>query len=229
MRNDPLSPYDQKRPLDVAGHVARANGKELPQPTAIQTALDWSPDGSAVVTEIDANRVARRRVQTRELLRSDARRTAEYLATRGTTPIEALHDLVKLGWRRAVRDLAKELGIPKERAMAIWQRAAEALLPYTAARFETLELGPQAAGGVALGHFLAARAMSEALASERAGPAGGPAEGAATRALRGPSRAEDTLDGSRTLDLALQDNDIGANGSGDTAPIRNVLPPKGVD
>jgi hypothetical protein len=218
MQNDPLTPYDQNRPLDVAGRIARAQGTERPQPTAIQTGLDWTADGQAVVTETDANRVARKRVQQRELLRSDARRTAEYLATRGTTPIEAVHDLVKLGWRRAVRELARELKIPPERAMAIWQRAAEALLPYTAARFETLELGANAAGGLALGHFLAARAMSEALAADRDSPRAAAA-----------SRVGHTLDHGATLDLALPDNDVAADVSDETDRIRAALPPKGAD
>jgi len=215
MQNDPPTPYEQNRPLAVARHIARAQGTEKPQPTAIQTGLDWTADGQAVVTETDANRVARKRVQQRELMRSDARRTAEYLATRGTTPIEAVHDLVRMGWRRAVRDLVRELKIPPERAMAIWQRAAEALLPYTAARFETLELGPNAAGGLALGHFLAARAMSDALAVDRDSPR--------------QSRVRDTLDGSVTSDLALPFNAVSSDRSDDTDTIRAGLPPKGAD
>jgi len=47
MQNDLLSPYDQNRPLDVAGRIARDQGTEKPQPTAIQTALAWSGDGGA--------------------------------------------------------------------------------------------------------------------------------------------------------------------------------------
>jgi hypothetical protein len=223
--DDALNHCDPKRPNDVARRVARAQGTEKPQPSAIQTALEWSADGAPLVTEVDANRVARRRVQQRELLRSDAKRTAEYLATRGTTPIEAIHDLVKLGWRRGVRELAKELRIPPERAMAIWQRAAEALLPYTAARFETLELGPNAAGGLALGHFLAARAMSDSLAAERDGATGSaPARGAPGRA-----RVGDTLDGTVTLDLASPVKDLGEGEMRDTLAIRAALPPKGAD
>jgi hypothetical protein len=218
MQNDPLTPYDQNRPLDVAGRIARAQGTEKPQPTAIQTGLDWTADGQAVVTETDANRVARKRVQQRDLLRSDARRTAEYLATRGTTPIEAVHDLVKLGWRRAVRELTRELKIPPERAMAIWQRAAEALLPYTAARFETLEIGANAAGGLALGHFLAARAMSEALAADRDSPR-----------VPSASRVGHTLDHAATMDLPLSVNALGADTSDETDRIRAGLPPKGTD
>ena len=45
----------------------------------------------------------------------------------------------------------------------------EALLPFTAPRFETLELGPTAATGLAMGHYLAASAMSDLLANRRAG------------------------------------------------------------
>jgi hypothetical protein len=221
MQNDPVRAYDSNRPLDVAGRIARDQGTERVQPTAIQTALTWSGDGEPVVTEVDANRVARKRVQQRELLRSDAKRTAEYLASRGTTPIEALHDLVKLGWRRGVRDLARELRIPPERAMAIWQRAAEALLPFTAAKFETLELGPNAAGGLALGHFLAAKAMSDTLAAERDAPRN-------TSANRA-SRVGTTLDGSVTGELALQNSDIGDGKSVGTGSALTGLPPKGAD
>jgi len=221
MQNDPVRAYDQSRPLDVAGRIARDQGTERPQPTAIQTALAWSGDGEPVVTEVDANRVARRRVQQRELLRADAKRTAEYLASRGTTPIEALHDLVKLGWRRGVRDLSRELRIPPERAMAIWQRAVEAILPYTAARFETLELGPNAAGGLALGHFLAARAMSAELAAERDSPRN-------TSANRA-SRVGHTLDVEAGGELPLQISDMADGKPASTGSALAGLPPKGAD
>lgn len=134
---------------------------------ALQTALTWSADGQPGVALVDANRGARRR-RDRDGIRADARRVTEWLSTRGKLPIEAIHDLVALGWLRGTRLLAKELGISRERAFELFMQAAIAILPYTAPKQGMLELGETAAGGLALGHFLAARAMGEALQSGRA-------------------------------------------------------------
>jgi hypothetical protein len=148
--------------LSTTHRIAENAGQQRPQ--ALQSTLEWAPDGAPAVALVDANRNTRRR---RDGIRGDARRTAEYLAQRGKTPVEALHDLVGMGWLRGMRALKKELKVSEERAYELWERAVVHLLPYTAARFETIELGPNAAGGMALGHFLAARAMGEALAASQ--------------------------------------------------------------
>jgi hypothetical protein len=160
-------------------------------------------------------RAARRR--RRDGMRGDARRTAEYLASRGKTPVEALHDIVMMGWRRAVIVLAAELRVSPERAFELFLQCANTLLPYTAPKHETLELGPGAAGGLALGHFLAARAMGDMLAAERA---------------PGLSRNSTGIDRSPGAELPLTINGLSAGDFGRPDPGRTLgqaLPPKGAD
>jgi hypothetical protein len=184
-------------------HEIAQNAAEQ-RPQALQTALTWSPDGAPGVALVDANRGRRRK---RDGMRGDARRTAEYLASRGKTPVEALHDIVAMGWIRGTNRLAEVLRVSPERAYELWERAAVHLLPYTAARFETLEFGPGgigAAGGMALGHFLAARAMGEALAEAR------------------ESRV------SQTLDIRNPEAFHGANQGGTTMELPG-LPPRATD
>jgi len=165
----------------------------------------------------DANSAPRERAPRRNTLRGDARRTAEYLAARGgVTPVEALHDVIKAGWRRSVRELVKELRVSPKEAMAIYERCAVALLPFTAPRFDVMDLGALAAGAGAAGnalaaHFLAARAMGDLLALERE-----------SGAVRPASTVGHTVDGQQAIDLA-------SPGGGGTATIHGSLPPKAAD
>lgn len=179
------------------------------QPQALQTALTWSADGQPGVALVDANRGARRR-RDRDGIRADSRRVTEWLSTRGKLPIEALHDLVGLGWIRASRLLAKELRIPPERAFEFFMQAVLAILPYTAPKQGMLELGETAAGGLALGHFLAARAMGEALADSRD---------------RTMSRDRQTLDTDKPLILP----DTSTKHGEETAMELPGLPPRAAD
>jgi hypothetical protein len=219
---------DDNKPLISASDAAEAGGRRSTEPRALQRQMDWAPDGSVVLTEADANRSPRSPI-TRSTLRGDARRTAEYLASRGTTPVEALHDVVKLGWKRGVREIARELGCSKQLAMPIWLRCVESLLPYAAAKFETLELGPQAAQGLAIGHFMAARAMSEALARERDGGRESGRDSALRGGHAGGSIVRNTIDLPGGLDLPLPDNGLSEGTERSTETIRAALPPKAPD
>jgi hypothetical protein len=172
-----------------------------------QTAMLWAPDGSASLALDNPTRIKRAK---RDALRGDARRTAEYLATRGKTPVEVLHDIAGMTWLKAVHILARELRVSPERAFELWKECVALLLPYTAARFDVIELGSNAAGGLALGHFLAARAMGDMLAADRG--TGG----------TGLSRLSPSLDGQQAIDLAS------VNPS-QPDPSRLGLPPKGQD
>jgi hypothetical protein len=179
-----------------------------PITAASQAEIAWQPDGSATVAMVDPAAGRRRR---RDSMRGDARRTAEYLAGRGLTATEAAHDIVKLGWKRAIREIKREAKCTEFQALGMFRDFVALILPYTAARFETLELGNNAAGGLALGHFLAARAMGDALAAERE----------ATRAA-GASIDIPSIDGQQSIDLASQ-----FPASPDL--VRLELPPKGPD
>ena len=154
----------------VAGAgLGQPRGAELPAPATpagpIQSALLFRPDGSAELTAEPAH-VAKRNHRG---LRGDARRTAEYLASRGATPAESLHSVAKLAWRVAVRELVKELRCSPEVAFRLWVSCNETLLPYTSSRINPLDLGDlgplgaAGAGGFALAHYLAASAMSAKL------------------------------------------------------------------
>lgn len=196
-----------------------ASGQETSKPPAAapQFGLALSADDPAAVRAEPADRSDRR--QRRDGLRSDARRTVEYIASRGRTPIEALHDIVKLGWKDGTRQLAKELGIGRAEAFKLWLGVAEATLPYTAPRLDGLDLGAAlgaAAGGAGLAHFLAASALGAELARDRAA-----VPGVAVRV----SHEGNTLDVPDLLGNAgpIDSPDVSAN---DTL---SRLPPRGSD
>jgi hypothetical protein len=153
----------------AAAGLGRPSGAERAAPSppaALQSALLFRPDGSAELTAEPA-RLPKRNHRG---IRGDARRTAEYLASRGATPAEALHSVARLAWRTAVKELVKALRCTPLQAFELWRGCVVELLPYTASRFATLELGDNAAGGLALAHFLAASAMSDRLAAPRGQP-----------------------------------------------------------
>jgi hypothetical protein len=174
---------------------------EAPGAPPMQTALVFGADGSAMVTAEPAS-VRRRHHRG---IRDDARRTAEYIASRGATPAEQLHNIGRMQWRNAIAQITKATGCTRLEAFRLWVSINESLLPYTAARLATLELGEGAAGGLALAHFLAASAMSERLAAG------------------GPSLDRQSIDKVQTLDLALE------NGPLPSDVTRPSLPPKGKD
>ena len=124
--------------------------------------------------------IARR--QRRDGLRSDSRRTAEYLASRGGgTVVEVFHDVVRMGVVRGVKHLAAELGISRAAALEQWNLMATTLLPYTAHRLEPVDANATAgaagaAGGMAALHFLAARAAGDRILAGRASSAESPIE-----------------------------------------------------
>lgn len=187
---------------------------------ASQFGLGLGPDDPAAVRIEPAIRAERR--QRRDGLRSDARRTVEYIAGRGRTPIEALHDVVKLGWKDGTRQLAKELGIGRAEAFKLWLHASEALLPYTAPRLDGLDLSATlgaVAGGAGLAHYLAASALGAELARDRAALPGSAVPGLAL------SHDDRTLDAPGPRGLAGQDDsrDVSAH---DTL---SRLPPRGPD
>jgi hypothetical protein len=128
-----------------------------------QAALAWDAAGAPVVT-VESVAPKRNWRRGREM-RADARRTAEYLAERGPTPVEAIHDVAKLRWKVAIREISRHAKCSELEAMKMWLACANALLPYSAARLDTIELGANAAGGLALAHWLAANAMGDRLAT----------------------------------------------------------------
>lgn len=221
LRNDVLGNINglapSKRRINATNLARRLTPKRTGVLLAkVETVADQTHTEFAL-EPVDANSAPRERSPRRNTLRGDARRTAEYLASRGGgTPIEALHDVVKLGWRRGVRELAKELRVSPEKAAAIYERWTVALLPYTAPRFDVMDLNAIAAAAAGGGnplaaHFLAARAMSELLALERESP-------------RAPalSTVGRTVDGQQVIDLASETD-------GGTAAIPAGLPPKAAD
>jgi len=152
--------------------------------------------------------------QERRALRSDARRTAEYLATRGKTPVEALHDVAGMRWQIAIRKIAKECQCSRLEAVKIWVQINVALLPYSAARLDPLELGALAggaAGGLTMAHFLAA-----SMVAERLGGAGLPG---GLPAMSADGRSVDS-----TVNQALP-----LFSSGGNEPAHKLLPPKPAD
>jgi hypothetical protein len=159
-------------------HETGQNGLAVTRKVAADTrqaAVAWSADGSAELAHGPAELPGRR--HRRDGLRSDARRTTEYLASRGKTPVEALHDVAGMGWRKAVRLLGKELGVSRERAYELWRDANKELLPFTAHRLEPLDAGAGAgaagaAGGLAVMHFLAAKAAGDRILAARDGATG---------------------------------------------------------
>jgi len=209
---------DEEKPPIVEQRSERglselAEAATRPPAGPLQTALDWRPDGTAELTAAPpANN--RFRNQTRHAIRGDARRTAEYLASRGKLPAEVLQDIVSLGMVRAIRLIAKETGCTRLQALDRWHAMTLALLPFTAPRFETIELGPQAAGGLALGHYLAASAMSDLLATRRNGA---------------PSQDGITLDAASEPGLPFQDNELAPSRKEENGMVKAALPPKAPD
>jgi len=209
---------DDEKPATGGDRTQAANLTELaaaavrPPAGPLQTALDWRPDGTAELTA--APPAGRFKPGVRHTIRGDARRTAEYLASRGKLPAEVLQDVVSLGMVRAIRLIAKETGCTRLQALDRWHAMTLALLPFTAPRFETIELGPQAAGGLALGHYLAASAMSDLLA---------------TRRESRPSQEGITLDAASEPGLPFQDNGLAPSRKDDNGAVKAALPPKAPD
>lgn len=164
------------------------------------------------------------RAYRRDGLRADARRTVEYIASRGKTPIEALHDIVKPGWRAATRAIAKDLGISRLEAFRLWQRCAEELLPYTAPRLDGLDVAALAgavAGGVGLSHFLAASRASAEMEARRT------VDGSTVDVTPRPDASQvlHTLDATESGGIASEPD------SGTVSPddLLSRLPPRGSD
>lgn len=169
-------------------------------PAAMQTALVFGADGSAAITMEPASE----RKRHHRGIRDDARRAAEYIASRGTTPIEGLHNIGRMEWRRAVAQITKGTGCTRLEAFRLWVSINESLLPYTAARLATLELGENTVGSLALAHFLAASAMSERLA-------------------RNESSDRQSIDTAQTIDITSEKSGLPSD------VTRGGLPPKGKD
>lgn len=135
-----------------------------------QKAWSFAAGNEAQVIEMPT---AGKVVRERGRLRTDARRTTEYLATRGKTPAEALHDVAGMKWQRAIKEIKRHAKCSELDAMKLWLACNQALLPYTAARYDTLELGSQlagSAGNLSLAHFLAASMVAERLGVAGAAP-----------------------------------------------------------
>ena len=189
--------------IERAG-LGSATRAELTQPApapaeSLQAALVFGADGSAAVTLEPASQ----RRRHHRGIRDDARRTAEYVASRGTTPIEALHNLGRLDWRKAVAQITKGTGCTRIEAFKLWVSINESLLPYTAARLNSLDLADGAVGQLALAHFLAASAMSERLAV-------------------GESQDTKSIDHAQPIDLASESDGL-------PSEVTRGLPPKGID
>jgi hypothetical protein len=143
------------RQIEAAG-AARDGGTQI--------GLTFAPEGEAQTVDTTARR---RLLIGPARLRSDARRTAEYLASRGPTPTEALHDVARMKWKVAIREISRHARCSELEAMKMWRDINVALLPFTAARFDTIELGQQlgASGGLALAHFMAASMVAERMST----------------------------------------------------------------
>lgn len=137
------------------------DGSQLSGAAPVQTALTWEADGRAVIRAEPPQ--DRKRFQRG--LRGDARRAAEYIATRGATPLEQLHNIARMSWRKAVVELSRGCGCTRPEAFRLWVAINESLLPYVNAKLASVELtGDAAVGGLALAHFLAAGAFGDRLA-----------------------------------------------------------------
>lgn len=144
---------------------------DAPDDGRTQHAMLFDPDGSITVA-LDTAESVRKRYRDAGRLRTDARRTAEYLASRGLTPIESLHNVARMELDVAVPWIMEHGGCTRWQAIQFWKECAQALLPYTAPRFDAIDLsalaGAAAAGGsLAAAHFLAASRASEALVRDR--------------------------------------------------------------
>jgi hypothetical protein len=157
------TPDRSKTSPATARQIARAGHTVALAP---QLGLTFAPDGEPQTEEKPA--AVKRYATARGELRADARRTAEYLASRGATPTEALHDIARMKWKVAIREIAKAAKCSELEAMKMWRECCVALLPFTAARFDTIELGAQlgASGGLALAHFMAASMVAERMSAD---------------------------------------------------------------
>jgi hypothetical protein len=168
----------------------------------IQTALAFGSDGAVAIVGEPAS-VRRRHHRG---IRDDARRTAEYLASRGATPAESLHNIARMKWRIAITEIVKATGCTKMEAFRLWVSINENLLPYTASRINAMDLGEQmAAGSMAMAHFLAASAISD-----RLGPSN-------------ESLHRGSIDTSQAVDIPSEMDGI------PNQVTRSGLPPKGTD
>lgn len=113
----------------------------------------------------------RQRRHRRDGLRSDARRTAEYIAARGKTPFEVWHDIVKLGWIEGPRFIIEQTGMSRRDAWEFYLSVSRDLAPYCGPRWEAIDPGAiasaGAAGSLATLHYLAARAAGDRILDAR--------------------------------------------------------------
>jgi hypothetical protein len=168
----------------------------------IQTALAFAGDGSIAIVGEPAS-VRRRHHRG---IRDDARRTAEYLASRGATPAESLHNVARMKWRVAIAEITKATGCTKLEAFRLWVSINENLLPYTASRINSMDLAEQAAAGsMAMAHFLAASAISDRLGTSH------------------ESLHRGSIDTSQAVDIASENETLPSE------VTRSGLPPKGTD
>lgn len=135
-----------------------------PEAAPAQATMTFAPDGLPQIELLPA--VGRNRPPVEaSTLRGDARRTSEYLALRGPTPVEALHNLARLSFAEAIVEIRTHAKCTELQAATFWKECNLALLPYTAPRFDTLDLGAAlaggGAGGLAVAHFLAASLVAE--------------------------------------------------------------------
>jgi hypothetical protein len=154
-----------------------------------QVTLTFAPDGMPQTAEIAARGTSLQRRDS-SALRTDARRTAEYLASRGPTPVEALHDIARMKFADAVREIARDAKCTRWQAANFWKDCVVSLLPYSAAKFDSLDLsallGGGAAGGLAVAHFLATTLIGERMGN----------------ATRDPSPTGEVIDNAESRDVA---------------------------
>jgi hypothetical protein len=198
------STENSSKPLPTAKGLGRQGAPQAPP--GQQVTLTFAQTTEPQFAVVDAVPVRRRE---RGSLRSDARRTAEYLASRGPTPVEALHDVARMRWKDAIKQISKHAKCTELEAMKMWRDCNLAILPYAAARFDTIELGAAMGGqgGLAMSHFLAASMIAD-------------------RALTGaphPSTEGQSVDSSESRGLPLF---LEAGKDGAQAP---ALPPKPED
>lgn len=121
----------------------------------LQARLDLADGGAALEP------VSGRRSPTRTA-RDDARRVVQHLAARGRLPVEWLQDV----YSAELQDLCARTGLPRDAAFRLQVAVAQHLVDYTAHKLATVDLTADpaaagaAAGGWALGHFLAASAVT---------------------------------------------------------------------
>ena len=156
-------------------HAAVPAAQLAPDPERRQVALTFgADDGEPGLALEPADRQRAYRVNAR----FDTRRAAEWVEAKGLrTPVQ---QWVSIGGRPlpdAVRWLRKRFKtLTEHQAITIWldcQAKAAPFLHHQLSRIE-LEAGADAAGSLALAHFLAASAMGSAIARDRGLPAMSP-------------------------------------------------------